>query len=97
MPAPLGLTVHRIVQQGLANAAQHASGAPVRVAVCREGDLLVVELVNGPGDGPGVAGSGQGLRGMRERVEVRGGTLDAHPTDDGGFALRAQLPLGATR
>ncbi|MGD9989672.1 sensor histidine kinase [Pseudonocardia sp.] len=92
--APLGLTVYRVVQQGLANAAQHAGGAPVRVGVSRTGDVLVVAVHNGPGTTPDVPGSGHGLRGMRERVEVHGGTLHAAPAADGGFELRAELPIG---
>ncbi|GEL26263.1 hypothetical protein PSU4_52170 [Pseudonocardia sulfidoxydans NBRC 16205] len=92
--APLGLTVYRVVQQGLANAAQHAGGAPVRVSLSRSGSRLVVTVANGPGTAPDVPGSGQGLRGMRERVEVHGGTLDTAPTDDGGYLLRAELPIG---
>lgn len=95
--APLGLTVYRVVQQGLANAAQHAGGAPVRVSLSRNGSGLVVDVTNGPGTAPDVPGSGQGLRGMRERVEVHGGTLSAGPSDDGGFRLRAELPTGGGR
>ncbi|RTL66594.1 MAG: hypothetical protein EKK42_17280 [Pseudonocardiaceae bacterium] len=94
VPAPLGLTVYRVVQQGLANAAQHAGGAPVRVSLSRSGSRLVVTVANGPGSAPDVPGSGQGLRGMHERVEVHGGTLRAEPSDDGGFLLRAELPIG---
>ncbi|MFC7655623.1 sensor histidine kinase [Pseudonocardia benzenivorans] len=93
VPAPLGLTVYRIVQQGLANAAQHAAGAPVRVRVARSADVLVVVVENDAGTGPDVPGGGQGLRGMRERVEVHGGTLHAEPVD-AGFRLRAELPIG---
>ena len=94
VPAPLGLTVYRIVQQGLANAAQHAGGAPVRVVVGRTAERLTVEIVNGAGTGPSVPGSGQGLRGMAERVEVHGGTLATGPDADGGFSVRAELPTG---
>ncbi|WP_103381520.1 sensor histidine kinase [Pseudonocardia dioxanivorans] len=93
VPAPLGLTVYRIVQQGLANAAQHAAGAPVRVRVARSADVLVVVVENDAGTGPDVPGGGQGLRGMRERVEVHGGTLHAEQVD-AGFRLRAELPIG---
>lgn len=88
VPAPLGLTAFRIVAQGLANARQHAPGAPVHVRV-EEG--LVIEIVNGRGRAPGTPGSGAGIPSMRERAEVHGGTLDAGPTDD-GFRLRAELP-----
>jgi signal transduction histidine kinase len=88
VPAPLGLTAFRIVQQGLANARQHAPGAPVHVVV-RDG--LEIEIANGRGAGPGTPGSGAGIPSMRERAEVHGGTLDAVPTED-GFRLTARLP-----
>jgi signal transduction histidine kinase len=95
VPAPLGLTVFRIVQQSLANAVQHAPGAPVSLLVARDGDRLVVAVTNGPGVRPGEAGAGVGLLGMRERAELHGGSLSATPTAEGGFAVRAELPLDA--
>ena len=90
VPAPLGLTAFRIVQQALANAAQHAPGAPVHVTVVA-GEDLVIEVVNGRGTAPGTPGSGAGIPAMRERAEVHGGTLDAGPTP-AGFAVQAVLP-----
>ncbi|NEK57358.1 two-component sensor histidine kinase [Geodermatophilus sabuli] len=93
LPDTLGLTVYRVVQQALANAAQHAPGAPVRVAVTRSGPAVRVEVVNGPGVRPGTPGAGQGLVGMRERVAVHGGRLDAERTADGGFRVCAELLL----
>jgi signal transduction histidine kinase len=87
---PLGLTVFRIVQQGLANAAQHAPGAPVRVRLTA-GEALEVEIVNGVGAGPGTPGGGSGIPAMRERAAVHGGSLEAGPTAD-GFRLHARLP-----
>jgi len=95
VPTALGLTAFRIVQQALANAVQHAPGAPVRVGMWSEEHRLVIEVVNGPGDRPGTTGAGVGLRGMRERAELHGGTVTAGPTPDGGFAVRAELPLDA--
>lgn len=93
VPEGLGVTVFRVVQQALANAGQHAVGAPVRVRVARAGELLRLEVRNKAGREPGHPGSGAGLRGMRERVEVHGGRIEAGSTDDGGFAVRAELPL----
>lgn len=93
LPEPLGRTVYRVVQQALSNAAQHARGAPVEVVIAESGDAVRVVVVNGAGAGSEqLAGSGQGLIGMRERVELHGGRLDAGPEPDGGFAVRAELP-----
>ncbi|MGY1846950.1 histidine kinase [Blastococcus sp. SYSU DS1021] len=95
-PAALGLSAYRIVQQALANAAQHAPGAPVRVRVAGEGGVLRIEVGNGRGAATPVAsGGGSGLPGMRERAAVHGGTVEAGPTADGGFRLVAELPLAA--
>ncbi|PWW23074.1 signal transduction histidine kinase [Geodermatophilus normandii] len=93
LPDTLGLTVYRIVQQAVSNAAQHAPGAPVRVTVGRADGVLRVEVVNGPGRAPGTAGAGAGLAGMRERAELHGGRLTAGPTPDAGFRVLAELPL----
>lgn len=98
VPPALGLSAYRIVQQGLANAAEHAPGAPVRVRVVPDGGALRIAVVNGaattrtPSDRP-AEGRGSGLPGMRERAAVHGGEVVAGPTPDGGFALSATLPL----
>jgi signal transduction histidine kinase len=91
VPAPLGLTAYRIVQQGLANAGQHAPGAAVYVTVAA-GEELVIEIANGVGTAPGTPGGGTGIPSMRERAQVHGGSLEAGATPDGGFRVRAVLP-----
>jgi signal transduction histidine kinase len=89
----LQLTVYRIVQEALTNARRHAPGAPVRVRVAAAGPSLCVEVRSGPGRTAAVPdGGGHGLVGMRERVRVHGGDLEAGPTPD-GFVVRARLPL----
>jgi signal transduction histidine kinase len=93
-PAGIGLAAYRIVQEALTNAARHAAGAPVRVRLVHHADGLEVDVVNGPGRPTGDHGSGRGLAGMRERVELYGGLLDAGPRD-GGWRVRAWLPLHA--
>ena len=97
LPDTLGLSVYRVVQQALSNAAQHAPGAPVRVSVTRADGALRVEVVNGPGTAPGTPGAGTGLTGMRERVELHGGRLDAGPTAGGGFRVLAEVPPAVSR
>ena len=94
LPAGVELSVYRIVQEALTNTRKHAGVARARVHIGREDDRLVVEVVD---DGDGSAdgtGSGLGLVGMRERVSVFGGALEAEPQPTGGFRVRASLPLG---
>ncbi|CAL9471945.1 sensor histidine kinase [Streptomyces sp. enrichment culture] len=89
---------YRTVQEALTNARKHATGAPVTVTVrpSVQGDTLVVEVRNdAPPGGPATpeAGGGYGLAGLKERTALVDGTLRAGPTPDGGFAVRAELPL----
>ncbi|WP_432522441.1 sensor histidine kinase [Kineococcus sp. SYSU DK006] len=95
LPPSVGLVVHRIVQEGLANVVRHATGADVRVSVLRADPGIVLEVRNGPppqGAG-GVADSGgHGLVGVRERATLLRGSVSSGPLEDGGFLLRALLP-----
>ena len=93
VPATAGLALYRIVQESLANAARHAPGAPVRVELRAAGARPSVRVVNDAPAGatPAEPGTGLGLRGMRERVETLGGTLEAGPSGD-GWAVAAWLP-----
>jgi signal transduction histidine kinase len=96
LPAGIDLTAYRLVQEGLTNAIKHAGATRAEVVV-RYGDGKVELLVSDDGRGSSggdSAGGGHGLVGMRERVAVYGGELDAGPRPEGGFALRARLPLG---
>jgi signal transduction histidine kinase len=86
---------YRVVQESLTNAAKHAPGAPVRVEVVVGQEGLALQVVNTRGT-ERVAEppeSGFGLLGMRERVSLAGGTLRTEPTADGGFRVRAWLPV----
>lgn len=102
-----GAAVHRIVQEGLTNVHKHAPGAAVELRLQPLGrgdddrDRIQVELVNRSSARPGQerggelgAGIGRGLPGLRERVRARGGSLEAGPTDEGGWRLAATLPMG---
>jgi signal transduction histidine kinase len=94
VPEAVGLTAYRIVQEALTNATRHAPGSKASVHVHKnEGqlDVLVRNTAGGPSMG---GGGGQGLVGMRERVAVHGGTLTVKSTEDGGFLVRARIPLG---
>lgn len=92
------LTAFRVVQESLSNALRHAAGAPVAVTVTVLGARLEISVLNGGPDGSDAGGhshlgGGFGIRGMGERVEALGGSLQVGPTDTGGFAVRASLPV----
>ena len=93
LPASVDLTAYRLAQEGLTNAIKHARAQRAEVVV-RYGDGHVELTVtdDGTGDGGGESG-GQGLVGMRERVSVYGGELEAGPLAGGGYRLRARLPV----
>lgn len=95
LPAAIDLAAYRIVQEALTNVRRHAGAAATRVRVRRSARAVEVEVVNGPAVGAGEGpGGGHGLVGMRERVRLYGGSLDAGPEPAGGFAVRAHLPVG---
>lgn len=97
------LTAYRIVQEALSNAGRHAPGARATVAVGRTATNLTVVVNNGPAQRLDHAAAGRtapprvghGLLGMRERATSLGGELAAGPRADGGFTVRAVLPLSA--
>jgi len=93
LPAALELSAFRVVQEGLTNALKHAGPGLVR-AVVRYGehDLQVVVADDGGGT-EHAPGSKRGLAGLRERVEIFGGHLDAGPRPGGGWTLQATFPL----
>jgi signal transduction histidine kinase len=95
LPSALELSVYRVVQESLTNAVKHAPGSTVAVAVRSEEPGVVVTVTNTPGTGRAAvpAGAGHGLVGMRQRTGLYGGGLDAGPTPDGGFAVRATFPV----
>ncbi|AXI78649.1 sensor histidine kinase [Peterkaempfera bronchialis] len=96
-PEAVERAAYRTVQEALTNVRKHAPGAEVAVRVRAEGDLLRVEVRNGPPDGaadsPKLPGGGHGLVGLRERAQLLGGTLLVGPLPGGGFLVRAALPM----
>jgi signal transduction histidine kinase len=97
LPPGIELAAYRIVQEALTNVRKHAGRtASATVRVSYETHALVVDVTD---DGSGAAtslsgiGSGHGLIGMRERVEIYGGELTSGPRQGGGYAVRAVLPI----
>jgi signal transduction histidine kinase len=97
LPIGVDLSTYRIVQEGLTNALKHAPGSVVRVRLAQGECEVAIEVRNGPA--AGVTGTtvpgGHGLVGLRERVSLFGGNLEARPTADGGFVLAATIPVSA--
>jgi signal transduction histidine kinase len=95
LPALLGLTAYRIVQEGLTNTLKHAGpGARTSVHLDFGREMLTV-VVTDDGRGGGVAPSsdpGHGLVGMRQRASISGGTVNAGPKAGGGYEVIAKLP-----
>jgi signal transduction histidine kinase len=95
LPKRVDLSAFRIVQESLTNSLRHAgpgATATVRVGVAdRELHIEVVD--DGVGRSPWTGGSGRGLAGMRERVELLDGTFQAGPAGQGGYRVKADIPL----
>ena len=86
-----------MIQEGLTNAMKHAPASEVRLRIAVDRETLEIELRDERGDAPGslaATGSGFGLKGLRERVESLGGSLDAGPAGDDGWRLHARVPTG---
>jgi len=93
LPAGVDLSAYRIVQEALTNVIKHARARRTDVRVRYALDALELSVVDdGDGDGSG-EGPGHGLVGMRERVALFGGTLEAGAAGERGYAVRAVLPL----
>ena len=100
LPPGLDLAAYRVVQEALTNVLKHA-GKPGTTVRLEYGEAeLVVEVADAgrpiPAAGPapsGVPGSGRGLLGLRERIALYGGELDAGPRPGGGWLVRARLPV----
>ena len=93
LPPGVDLSAYRIVQEGLTNALKHAPGSNAEVIIRFLDNKVNLEIAD---DGKEVTvedGLGQGLVGMRERVALYGGTLEAGPREGGGYVLRAELPV----
>jgi signal transduction histidine kinase len=95
LPATVGVSVYRIVQEALTNVLKHAGPASADVTIGCAQETVTIEVTD---DGTGEPGrqappGGRGLAGMRERAAVFGGELRAGPRPGGGFAVLARLPL----
>jgi signal transduction histidine kinase len=95
LPPGMDLAAYRVVQEALTNTVKHAAGASVTITVAYRPDALRVEVADTGGTQAPAArsGNGRGLVGLRERLAVYGGTLEAGPRPTGGYRVRATIPL----
>ncbi|MFF0770808.1 sensor histidine kinase [Nonomuraea wenchangensis] len=102
LPSAVGGAAYRIVQESITNVVRHVGPTRVTVALNPGIESLEIRVTDEgrravPGQGPrGPVRPGRGIAGMRERCQLLGGELDAGPTPDGGFEVRARLPLAPT-
>ena len=102
LPADVDLAAYRVIQEALTNSARHSGGAHATVRLGFGGGALLVEVDD---DGPfrppdrtaQANGSGHGIVGMTERAAALDGRLEAGPRPEGGFRVRAWLPLPGPR
>jgi signal transduction histidine kinase len=90
------LLVHRVVQEALTNVLRHAAGSRATLRVRVDAGSVDVRVTNTAGTrAPEVTGTGRGLAGMRERIAARAGRVSWSALSDGGFEVRARVPLAA--
>jgi signal transduction histidine kinase len=98
VPTPVHSASYRIVQEALTNVLRHANARSCTVAVRADDDMLTIVVADdGTGPDQPTAGARAGVRGMRERAEALGGTLECGPAADGGWRVEATLPLERAR
>jgi signal transduction histidine kinase len=100
VPPTVQIAAFRIAQEALSNAVRHASGTHITVRIQIDAATVGIRVRNAPSPISSTAsttstGPGHGLRGMRERAELLGGTLTAAATSDGGWEVNAVLPVAA--
>lgn len=93
LPASVGTTVYRVVQEGLTNVIRHSEARRARVVVRREETSVLTTVTDdGRPRAPRTEGGGRGLAGLAERLSLFDGTLESARTDD-GWCLEARIPL----
>ncbi|WP_144791895.1 sensor histidine kinase [Kocuria palustris] len=103
LPPALSLSMYRCVQEALSNVARHSSAVRAAVVIRSigsadgSGESIELEVLDAGRPRPGTAGSGFGLTGLRERVQLHGGSTEIGPREPGpGWRVRARLPLART-
>ena len=98
LPPGVDLAAYRVVQEALTNVIKHAGTARAAVVLEYRPDDLLITVTDDGRAAPGSSGSsGRGLIGLRERIGLYGGELDAGPRPGGGWRVRARIPLEGLR
>jgi signal transduction histidine kinase len=98
LPPGVDISAYRIVQEALTNVLKHAAASAAEIRIAHADRAVEIEVTDNGSARPlasGAAAGGHGLTGMRERVELYGGSLEAGPRVDGGWRLLARLPKDA--
>ena len=93
LPPGVDLAAYRVVQEALTNTLKYAGPARALVQICWTENELRIEVANNGRNTE--TGTGYGQAGMRERVRLYGGRLESGPSADGGYVVRAYLPIGS--
>ena len=91
----VNLTIYRLIQEGLTNTFKHAAARRIDINLSRARDVLLTLADDGRGMDPAVRGAGFGLSGMKERVELLGGTFTIESSPSHGFAIEARIPAAS--
>ena len=92
LPPGVDLAAYRVVQEALTNTLKHAGPARAWVQICWSEEELRIEVANT--GRTSVTGTGYGHAGMREHVRLYGGRVESGPRDEGGYVVRAFVPIG---
>jgi signal transduction histidine kinase len=90
------VTAYRIVQESVTNAIRHASARSLRISVALAKGIMTIDVADDGAGNKGAHQEGLGIRGMRERAELVGGTLTTKRDEPGGFHVHAELPVAAS-
>jgi len=93
LPPGIDLSAFRVVQEALTNVMKHAHASAAEVQIRQAGSRLELSVIDDGNGGEVNGAAGNGLAGMRERVQLLGGRFTAGPRPEGGFAIRASIPL----
>ena len=93
LSSQVSATAYRVVQEALTNVLRHAGPSPTSLHIDHDDHRLIIDVRDAGGESLAAAGEGFGLAGMRERVAACGGQLTVGTSAEGGFRVRAVLPV----